>query len=124
MASGDAGRESVWLQQLLKDLGYYPTDEPVPIYNDNTGCIHLSKNPVNHDRSKHIALRHHWLWENVQAGAIQLSYVTSEDNQVNPLTKSPPPATFQPLCMGFGMKLCSRGKFRKEGGGGGTNIPR
>jgi hypothetical protein len=104
MASGDAGRESVWLRQLLKDLGYYPTDEPVPIYNDNTGCIHLSKNPVDHDRSKHIALRHHWLRENVQAGTIELSHIASEDNQADLLTKSLPPATFQHLRVELGVK--------------------
>jgi hypothetical protein len=45
-------------------------DSPIMIYNDNHGCITLSKNPVHHDNSKHIAMHHHFLCRRVEDGSI------------------------------------------------------
>jgi hypothetical protein len=71
---------------------------PIPIYNDNNGCIALSKNPVHHDKSKHIAMRHHFLREKVEDGSIDLSDVPSASNIADLLTKSLPADTFTRLC--------------------------
>jgi len=35
--------------------------DPTVIYCDNHSCIKLSKNPVFHDRSKHIDIQYHHL---------------------------------------------------------------
>jgi hypothetical protein len=53
MASADATCQAIWLKLLSPDLGI---DIPVPILNDNQAAIALSKNPVHHECSKHIAL--------------------------------------------------------------------
>jgi hypothetical protein len=55
--------------------------------NDNAGTIALSKNPVHHERSKHIGLRHHFLRERVEDNTISLSHVPSADNIADLLTK-------------------------------------
>jgi hypothetical protein len=86
MASADATRQAVWLRQLLKDLGQ-GLEGPLPILNDNNAAILLSKNPVNHDRSKHIDIRHHFLRDKVSDNAIDLSHVPTEDNLADILTK-------------------------------------
>jgi hypothetical protein len=75
-----------------------PKDSPIPIFNDNNSCIALSKNPVHHDKSKHIAMRYHFLREKVKDGLIDLSHVSSADNIADLLTNPLPADTFSRLC--------------------------
>nr|GEY01707.1 zinc finger, CCHC-type [Tanacetum cinerariifolium] len=49
--------------------------------------IDLSKNPMQHSRTKHIEIRHRFLQDNVQKGNISIKKVSSEDNIANILTK-------------------------------------
>jgi hypothetical protein len=53
-----------------------------------------TKNPVHHDKSKHIAMWHHFLREKVEDGSINLSHVSSASNIADLLTKSLPADTF------------------------------
>ena len=54
-----AVQESIWLQQLLGDLGY-EQNTPV-IYEDNKPCISLTKNPQEKSRTRHIQIKFHWV---------------------------------------------------------------
>ncbi|KAL8118334.1 hypothetical protein AgCh_016026 [Apium graveolens] len=45
----------------------------VPIYCDNTSTINISKNPVNHSRTKHIDVRHHFLRDNAAKDLMHLA---------------------------------------------------
>ena len=51
---------SIWLIRLLKELQMLQ-EKPVEIYVDNSSAIALAKNPVFHDKSKHINTRFHYL---------------------------------------------------------------
>ncbi|GJT25346.1 hypothetical protein Tco_0895283 [Tanacetum coccineum] len=46
--------------------------DDIPIMCDNKGAIDLSKNPVQHSRTKHIEIRHHFLRDNIQKGNISI----------------------------------------------------
>jgi hypothetical protein len=88
MASADAAKQATWFRLLLDDLQLGPTkDSPIPILNDNNGCIAPSRNPVHQDKSKHIAMRPHFLREKVEDGAIDLSHVSSANNIANLLVR-------------------------------------
>ena len=52
----------IWLQNLLKELNMSQV-EPTEIRIDNKSAIALAKNPVYHDRSKHIDTRYHYIRE-------------------------------------------------------------
>jgi hypothetical protein len=93
MASADAARQAVWLRQLLSDLGL-GDNLATPILNDNQGAIALSKSPVHHERSKHIALRHHYLRKKVEDNTISLAHIPTADNIADMLTKALPGPTF------------------------------
>lgn len=97
MASADATRQAIWLRLLLEDLRRKPLEGPVIIRNDNNGAIALSKNPVHHERSKHIAMRHHFLREQVEDKAVRLDFVPSANNLADMLTKSLPQVTLERL---------------------------
>ncbi|GJZ06601.1 retrovirus-related pol polyprotein from transposon TNT 1-94 [Tanacetum coccineum] len=69
-----ACQQALWMKQALIDYDVRLDD--VPIMCDNKGAIDLSKNPVQHSRTKHIEIRHHFLRDNVQKGHISIENVT------------------------------------------------
>ncbi|GJW86411.1 retrovirus-related pol polyprotein from transposon TNT 1-94 [Tanacetum coccineum] len=74
-----------------------------PIMCDNKGAIDLSKNPVQHSRTKHIEIRHHFLRDNVQKGHISIKKVPSVDNIIDILTKPLKRESFNYIYLGLGM---------------------
>ena len=65
------------MKQTLSDFGL--TYSHVPIKCDNTSVISISKNLVQHSRTKHIEIRHHFLRDHAQKGDITLDFVRTED---------------------------------------------
>ena len=61
---------------------------PTIIHYDNQSCIRLSENPVFHDRSKHIEIRYHFIRDYVQRGAVELQYISTDEQVADILTKS------------------------------------
>ncbi|GKE23321.1 retrovirus-related pol polyprotein from transposon TNT 1-94 [Tanacetum coccineum] len=76
-----ACQQALWIKQALVNYGIRLDD--IPIMCDNKGAIYLSKNPVQHSRTKHIEIRHHFLRDNVQKENISIEKVSSEDNIYN-----------------------------------------
>src|SRR5215471_96682 len=60
VALAEAGREIPWPRNLYNKLGF-PQEGPTNLKGDNEGAIALAKNPQFHARTKHIAIRHHWI---------------------------------------------------------------
>ena len=50
--------------------------------------IAMTKNPIFHARKKHIELRHHFVWDLVSEGEIQLEFISTNDQLVDVLTKA------------------------------------
>jgi len=63
-------------------------DVPIKVYVDNISTINLPKNPVFHQRSKHIDIRYHFLQDQVGKNMIKLKYCRLEDQIADILTKS------------------------------------
>nr|GEV30087.1 copia protein [Tanacetum cinerariifolium] len=83
--SEKACQQALWMKQSLVDYGVRLDD--IPIMCDNIGAIDLSKNLVQHSRTKHIKIHHHFLRDNVQKGNISIEKVSSENNIADILTK-------------------------------------
>ncbi|GJZ31146.1 retrovirus-related pol polyprotein from transposon TNT 1-94 [Tanacetum coccineum] len=82
-----ACQQALWMKQALIDYDVRLDD--VPIMCDNKGAIDLSKNPMQHSRTKHIKIRHHFFRDNVQKGHISIEKVLSVDNIADIITKNP-----------------------------------
>jgi hypothetical protein len=50
-------------------------EEQVVLNIDNKSAISLCKNPVHHDRSKHIDTKYHYIRECVEESKIEVNYV-------------------------------------------------
>ncbi|GJT04285.1 retrovirus-related pol polyprotein from transposon TNT 1-94 [Tanacetum coccineum] len=98
---GKACQQALWMKQALVDYGTRLDD--IPITCDNKGSIDLGKKPVQHSRTKHIEICHHFLRDNVQKGNITIEKVLSEDNIVDILTKPLKRESFNYLLLGLGM---------------------
>jgi hypothetical protein len=58
MASAAVDAQVTWLRRLLEEVTAISVPRPV-IRMDNTTMIALAKNPILHDRSKHIDVKFH-----------------------------------------------------------------
>ncbi|OXH32910.1 hypothetical protein J005_03127 [Cryptococcus neoformans] len=100
---------AVWLRLLLEDVGLGLGDQALQLVNDNAGAIALSKNPVNHEKSKHIDMRHHFIREKVEDKTVSLAHVPSAENIADLLIKALPTELFTKLCHLLGMKRLDQG---------------
>lgn len=56
--------ETCWLRNLLLEL-HVPITKATLIFCDNVSSVYLSSNPVKHQRTKHVELDLHFVWEKV-----------------------------------------------------------
>ena len=87
IAAATAAKQGVWLARLLGDM-INQEPEGVALNIDNKSAISLCKNPVHHDRSKHIDTKYHYIRECVEEKRIGVKYVSTEDQLADILTKS------------------------------------
>lgn len=89
-----ATSQAIWLRRILEDVGE-KQGEATPILCDNKSAIAMTKNPVYHSRTKHIAIKHHFIREAVEDEEIQLKYCATEDQVADIFTKALSKEKFQ-----------------------------
>nr|GFB36140.1 retrovirus-related Pol polyprotein from transposon TNT 1-94 [Tanacetum cinerariifolium] len=60
----------------------------IPIYCDSKSAIAISCNPVQHSRTKHVAVRYHFITEHVEKGTIELYFVKTDYQLADIFTKA------------------------------------
>ena len=86
MALSSTAQEAVWLRQLTAELGS-PLKTATTIFEDNQSAICMTKNPQFHGRTKHIAIKYHFIREQVGNGTIELKYCPTNEMLVDMFTK-------------------------------------
>ena len=86
-AKSAACSKIVWLDGLLSELGFPPTN-PTPLHGDNTSAIQIVANPVYHERTKHIEVDCHYIREAFTQGVITLPHLTTDLQIANVFTKA------------------------------------
>ena len=76
----------VWLRKLLSDIGQEQKGA-TDIYYDNKSAIALTKNPIQHWRTKHIDIRFHFIRNLVSDGSKAVKFCHTEDQVANIFTK-------------------------------------
>ena len=70
---------------------------------DNTSAINVSKNPVQHARTKHIEIRHHFLRDNVEKKLVEMKFIGTSDQIADIFTKALNREPFESLRLQLGM---------------------
>ncbi|OAE32324.1 hypothetical protein AXG93_809s1050 [Marchantia polymorpha subsp. ruderalis] len=85
MALSKARAETMWLRELLTDLGFEL--ESTTIFCDNQSAISQIENHKYHKRSKHIDIRYHFVRDLVTNNLVKLVYVPTEEMIADVMTK-------------------------------------
>ncbi len=76
---------------------------PTTLFINNHGAQLLAKNPMNHNKTKHIDVCHHFIWECIENGSIVLQSVMSANNITDICTKPLGKVKFSLLCSMLGV---------------------
>jgi len=87
MALSEATKEGLYLIRFLRDLGFDHLSR-VRILCDNNEARKLAKNPVFHNRTKHIDVRHHFVREVLRDGDLSVEFTPTSEMAADVLTKS------------------------------------
>lgn len=89
MSFKEAIKEQLFIASIIKeapDLASIFSDNKT-IYTDSKSAIELAKNPVFHNRTKHIDIQYHFIRENVSSSLVNLVYMHTDLQLADPLTK-------------------------------------
>jgi hypothetical protein len=83
VVAGQCCAQLLWMRQ-----------SKVPLLCDNESAIRLADNPVEHSRTKHIDIRHHFLRDHQEKGDINIFHISTENQLADIFTKSLDEKTF------------------------------
>lgn len=73
------------MKQMLKD--YELSQNTMNLFIENSSAIQISKNSVQHSKTKHIDIRHHFIRELVEEKTISIAYIKIKHQLAKILTK-------------------------------------
>ncbi|RVW95315.1 Retrovirus-related Pol polyprotein from transposon RE1 [Vitis vinifera] len=77
--------EGIWIKRVLSELGQ-TSSSPILMMCDNQAAISIAKNPVHHDRTKHVEIDRHFITEKVTSETVKLTMFLPS---TKPQTSSP-----------------------------------
>ena len=94
--------ELTWILHLLQDL-HIKHDKLALMYCDNQAALHITANPVFHERSKHIEAGCHVMRNKILDGALKTLYVSTKDQLADVFTKALGVESFSKLIRRLGV---------------------
>jgi hypothetical protein len=112
IAASTASTQALWLVRLLSDLLCRDTGA-VELRVDSKSALALIKNPVFHERSKHIRVKYHFIRCCLEEGNFKACYINTKDQLADLLTKPHGRIKFLELCSRIGMVQLSHKTMHK-----------
>uniref|UniRef100_A0A0A9DZR3 Reverse transcriptase Ty1/copia-type domain-containing protein n=1 Tax=Arundo donax TaxID=35708 RepID=A0A0A9DZR3_ARUDO len=85
ISAGSYCAQLLWMKQTLLDFGV--TFDEVPLLCDNESAVKIATNSVQHSRTKHIDIQHHFLRDHVSKGDIKIGGISTNDQLADIFTK-------------------------------------
>jgi len=92
ISTGSSYAQILWLKQQLANFGLKISK--VPLLCDNTSAINLTKNQIQHSRTKHIEIRHHFIRDHMNNGDCEMKFIETKLQLVDIFTKPLPKDRF------------------------------
>eukprot|EP00253_Pinus_taeda_P023432 PITA_23432 len=99
----EASKEALWLRQILSEFGF-EQQHPTTLWCDNQSAIQLCKDPVQHQRSKHIELHMHFIRKLIHEHVLEVQYCSTDDQVADIFTKALTEAKFTKLRYKLGVQ--------------------
>lgn len=109
VAAAAATCQGVWLSRLVSEMLGKPPAK-FKLFVDNEAAIALSKNPVHHDRSKHIDIKYHYIRDCVETGQVEVDHIRTREQLADTLTKVLGRVTFVEMRQKLGMVKVGAGE--------------
>ncbi|GKC11400.1 retrovirus-related pol polyprotein from transposon TNT 1-94 [Tanacetum coccineum] len=100
----------LWMRSQLTDYGF--DYNKIPLYCDSQSAIALSCNTVQHSRTKHIAVRYHFIKEQVENEIVELYFVKTAYQLADIFTKALARERFEFLVQRLGMQSIMPGELK------------
>jgi len=88
IALSEASRLAVFLKNVLVELQTQQPSVPIHLFEDNQSAIHISNNPENTSRVRHLDIRYHFVRQCIEDGKIKLHYIPTQCQLADSFTKS------------------------------------
>ncbi|KAK2996036.1 hypothetical protein RJ640_002196 [Escallonia rubra] len=98
-----ATSQAIWLRRIFHDFGQ-TQERKTELFCDNKSAIAMAKNPVFHSRTRHIALKYHFIREAIEDGEIELEFCRSKEQVADIFTKALPRERFEELRQALGVQ--------------------
>ena len=96
--------EITWLLALLFNLGFTKQQLlPVELFCDNMAALHIARNSVFHERTKHIEVDCHYVRDKIIAGILKTVHVPTKFQLVDVFTEAIPVDQFYTLISKLGV---------------------
>ena len=83
----DTTSEIIWIRSFLASLRVF-VKPPMYLFYDNQAALHIAKNPVFHERTKHLEIDYHFVRECLLSGDLVTNYLPSKQQPANIFTKA------------------------------------
>ena len=94
----------LWMKKLLSDYGI--SQDTMIVYCDNSSTIDISKNPVQHSKTKRIEIRYRFIRDLVERKIMALEYILTECQNADIFTKPLDRSKFEALHQVIDVILC------------------
>ena len=94
--------KGIWIKRLLGKLRV-SCSPSIQMMCDNQAAINIAKNHVHHDRTKHIEIDRHFIFEKIASAVVQLNYIPTHQQIIDVLTKALPRTNFKELSCKLGL---------------------
>jgi hypothetical protein len=84
-SGGSCCAQLLWMKATLNDIGI--KFKNMLLFCDNESAIKMTQNLVQHSRTKHIDIRHHFIRDHQQNGDISIESIGTEDQLADIFTK-------------------------------------
>ncbi|XP_075670339.1 secreted RxLR effector protein 161-like [Castanea sativa] len=104
IAAGSCCSQLLWMKKLLSD--YEISQDIMVVYCDNSSTIDISKNLIQHSKTKHIEIRNHFIRDLVERKIVALEYIPTERQNADIFIKPLDRSKFEKLRQVIGVILC------------------
>ena len=87
VALSNSVSESLWIKGILYDMNIMASNEPITIYEDNAGCIGMTRN-LESKRSKHIDVKHNFIRDHLIKGNLKIQQIPTSKQIADIFTKA------------------------------------
>lgn len=88
IAFGHIAWEAIWLRRFFNELEIQELIHSVILHGNNKTNFTLTKNAKSQNRTKHINMQYHYIWELVEEGELEVKWIYSLNMLANRFTKA------------------------------------